>query len=538
MHLFSLFLQVFYAFLLVLNIIFSIKQDKTMSKSVGKGAFILVVSGLICKLFSVLYRLPLTNILGIEGIAIYQMVMSLYSLATVFLSSGLTSALSKLISSARAKGEVLKIKGFLKIGIKYVFAVGLGLGFVMAIFSPFISKIQGFNSGQCYLIMVLLLPLGGLIGVYRGVIQGYENMTPTATSQIIEQVTKFAFGLIFAYLFGRQSPEAGVFGAFLGILISEMVAIIYLYFTLNKKVKFSRETVIEKREFFSAVLPLSFSGGVIPLTHAIESLVILPLLSIAGIENGVAKSLYGLQTGVVGTILSFPLLVSVAVGVALLPKISFLSSSGNHQDEEKTITRAFSVMWACLVPLVLGLTAISREVYLLLFPSVIKDFLVLSNQLTILTAFSVLLSGVMQFLLSILQAKGLFSKALIFSLIGGAGKIATLVILARIKGIGIFALPISNAVLFGTVSVCAMIKLYKTVKVPFFNLALPLLSGAVMFMAVKLFISSFSGGVGLFFAIIVGGSVYVVLTLPLWIEILSPLIAKFKKSKNHLENEG
>ena len=51
-----------------------------MKNSVGKGAFLLILSGFICKIFGALFRLPLTNIIGIEGIGIFQMVMSIYSL--------------------------------------------------------------------------------------------------------------------------------------------------------------------------------------------------------------------------------------------------------------------------------------------------------------------------------------------------------------------------------------------------------------------------------------------------------------------------
>ena len=57
-----------------------------MKNNVGKGAFVLVVSGIICKFFGGLFRLPLTNIVGMEGIGIFQMIMSIYSLALVFVS--------------------------------------------------------------------------------------------------------------------------------------------------------------------------------------------------------------------------------------------------------------------------------------------------------------------------------------------------------------------------------------------------------------------------------------------------------------------
>ena len=85
-----------------------------MKNNVGKGAFVLILSGLICKVFGGLFRLPLTNIVGIEGIGVYQMITSIYSLALVFVSGGVTNALSKLVASARARGDYRIIGSYVR----------------------------------------------------------------------------------------------------------------------------------------------------------------------------------------------------------------------------------------------------------------------------------------------------------------------------------------------------------------------------------------------------------------------------------------
>lgn len=519
-----------------LNRFFRLTQSNYMNRSIGNGALILVISGIICKLFGAFFRFPLTNVLGINGIAIFQMTMSLYSLAVVFLSNGVTNSLAKLVASSRARGEAVKSGAYLKLAIKYVLILGFSLGVIFLLFSRQIASLQGVSGGNSYKLMFLLLPLGGLIGVYRGIIQGHENMTPTAISQIIEQVSRFAFGLSFAYVFGKQGADRGVFGAFLGITISEILSFAYLHFVLSKKMNISFNDLQVKQEFFSAVLPLSFSSGVIPLAHAIESLIILKLLGVAGIEMAFAQKLYGLQTGMIGTILSFPLLLSLAIGMAMLPKISYLSSTGSSEEEKNIIEKAFSLMWAILIPLVLGICSVSKEFYTLVYPNLIGGLLGISEGLTYITAFSIIITAIMQFLISLLQAKGYFKEVLVFSILGGIVKLLTLIIFARMKGIGIYAIPLSNALLSLTISLCAVIKLYSYVKVDFFNICLPLLSGFIMFMAVKLLISSVGGVWGIILAVISGGGVYLVLTLPLWLEFLKDIKYKLKNSKKHLEN--
>lgn len=80
----------------------------------GVSALVLVIGGLVCKCLGALFRLPLTNLLGIEGIGVFQLIMSLYSFSLVVTCGGVASSLSKLISSARARGEHAKISTYLQ----------------------------------------------------------------------------------------------------------------------------------------------------------------------------------------------------------------------------------------------------------------------------------------------------------------------------------------------------------------------------------------------------------------------------------------
>ena len=122
-----------------------------MKSSVGKGALILIISGLICKFFGALFRLPLTNILGIEGIGIFQMIMSVYALLSAIVASGVSSALSKLISTARASGEMEKARKLYALAIKFALILALVLGFIILFLSGSSSSPQQLNWRQAIL---------------------------------------------------------------------------------------------------------------------------------------------------------------------------------------------------------------------------------------------------------------------------------------------------------------------------------------------------------------------------------------------------
>lgn len=500
-----------------------------MKNSLSRGAITLIVSGIICKIFGALFRLPLTNILGISGLGGYQMVMSLYSLTLGFVSGGVTNALSKLVSASRARGDYSSASGYYHYALLFSLSLSLVFGLFFVLFSKSIAALQGFGEASIsYMMLALLLPLGALVGTFRGVIQGYENMTPTAISQIIEQSVKFAFGLVLAYILGKFGVGSGVFGAFLGIAAAEALAALFLAFVAIKKVKLRAAKTPVRAEFFKAALPLTFSGSVLPLAFAIESLIITSLLLKAGIENSTAATLYGLQSGVVGAILHFPLVISLSAATTMLPKISYLSSQGDLDGQKAVINKAFSIMWFLLIPLVIGIISISKGLYLLLYSKNVDGYIDIACQLTRLGGIAIVLSAITQLLNAILQAKGFYNYSLLFNIVGGVFKILSLIIFAPIDRINIFAIPISNIVLYSIICICALVKLGGLMKVNFYNLTLPLLSSFIMYMAVKLWLNYYSGVWGVIIAVMLGGVIYLLLCLPLLIDYGKDFIKKRK----------
>ena len=116
--------------------------------------------------------------------------MSLYAFALVLTCGGVTNSLSKLISTARARGEYKKIKTYLKRAVCVSFCVGFALGLLFLFFGKYIALLQGVGENKSYMLFVVLLPLGAGLATFRGFFQGYENMLPTAISQMHSQVAK------------------------------------------------------------------------------------------------------------------------------------------------------------------------------------------------------------------------------------------------------------------------------------------------------------------------------------------------------------
>ena len=79
-------------------------------KSFVYGAIVLGVASILCKIIGAVFRVPLTYLIGVDGVGIYQLVFPVYALFLVIASSGVPVSISKIISKEYSKGNFANIK--------------------------------------------------------------------------------------------------------------------------------------------------------------------------------------------------------------------------------------------------------------------------------------------------------------------------------------------------------------------------------------------------------------------------------------------
>ena len=314
-----------------------------MKKYVLNGALILAISGFICKILGAFYRIPLSNILGVEGIGLYQMIFSLYSLALVIAGGAVPTSMAIVVAKMRAerKGSIKKVF------LKYFFiSAGLGAIFfaIFLLFAPQISNFQGnalATTGYRYMSFAVLF--SALLAPFRGLFQGYENMTPTAVSQILEQSIKLVLGLGLSYAFINMGLEMGVAGALLGIAISELISFIYLLIRAkifsksvsdynDKTPKISKDYIL----IFLYVL-------IIPLVTAIDSFLTVNLLNI-NFSTQTSTELFGIQSGMVNSLINFPVIFSLALSTSLLPSLTYYKTKNRVGEVKSKISESLNLV--------------------------------------------------------------------------------------------------------------------------------------------------------------------------------------------------
>ena len=196
---------------------------------------VLGLAGVICKLVGVLFSIPLQWMIGLEGLGVYNAVFPTYNLLLTISSAGLPVAVSRLVARSLAKDDPRSAKKVFRTALLLLTVLGCIATIIILGGSGMLA--QRVKIPESQLGFQLIAPCVALVCVlssFRGFMQGQQNMTPTAISQLIEQVGKVGIALPLAHLgsvYGAESGMSaayGAAGALLGTTIAEAAALVYM----------------------------------------------------------------------------------------------------------------------------------------------------------------------------------------------------------------------------------------------------------------------------------------------------------------------
>lgn len=419
-----------------------------------KGAIVLVIFNMIGKIIGAIYRIPLGNLLGAEGIGKYQLVFPLYSLILSISISGIPVAISKIVAEYNSKGQFGDSKKLLKLSLTYLFFVSLALAFAIGLCSKFIAKLQGNPEIYiCYYGIAPAVLFVGVLSVFRGYFQGNLNMLPTALSNLVEQVGKLVFGLYFANSLIKFGVVYGVLGALIGISVSEFIALIFLavyYLIYRKRHNFESVSNLTKRgitkQLLGTSLPITLGGMAGPITAIIDSLLVVNLLIFSGFESSEATSLLGLQSGIVDPLINIPIVIAVAISASLLPNISNVHTV-SIEEEKNLIEKAFQIVLSVSLVCAICFVIFGKQIIEFLYGKTLTfEEIAVAVKLLFLGAFNLILLSLVQVSSGILQGIGKQNLTVKSIAIGSAVKIILTVTLVSFKKINILGAMISGGI--------------------------------------------------------------------------------------------
>ncbi|KGP89907.1 polysaccharide biosynthesis protein [Pontibacillus chungwhensis BH030062] len=349
------------------------KQQRLM-----RGALLLTLAGLFGKVLSAGYRVPLQNIAGDIGFYIYQQVYPILGMAWMISIYGFPMAISSLVARAQARGGSLSVRRF----YAPVFMVMIGVSLVLfSIFYFGSSAIASFMGDQRLRMplrvtatVFLLLPF---TSIGRGVFQGIDEMTPTAVSQMIEQVVRVLV-IISATLFfvgnGYNYYYVGS-GAAFGSILGGLAACLVLSFYITKH----RSVLLKPSASFIPIgdiirtmvlsgLFLCVNYMLLLLMQFADAFTMISSLKIYGLSLKEAQEMKGVFDR------GYPLLqlgtvLASSLALAIVPSVTKKRLENKTTEVQENAGQAMKLSFLISIAASVGLFILMPEVNVLLFTS-------------------------------------------------------------------------------------------------------------------------------------------------------------------------
>ena len=445
-------------------------------KNKGKGSnnflvqgSILAAASIIAKVIGLIYRVPLTNILGDKGNSYYSTANEIYSIILMISSFSLPLAVSKLMSERIHRGEIRNANRVFLCAVRFAVLSGGALALVTYAFAGLLTKyvmnIELAKFGLRVLAPAILI--FAITGTFRGFFQGLSNMVPTAVSQVIEQIINavvsgvcavilYQYGLDLAKQQGNDllAPAWGAAGATFGTVASVTVAMLFImvvYSMYHKKwqrqmrsdVTGHRESSAEiYRILILTILPIVLSTLINNISNVVDQGIFNAVLKGQGYSEDQYATIWGIYVGKFRVLMNVPLSIASCLGPAIVPSLTAAVANRNKRDAVKKISSSIRFTMILTIPCALGMAALGGPIIQLLFHP--TSGLPLSEGIMQAGALLIIFSALSTLTTAILQGLNKLREPLIHCAIALVLHLICLVVLLRNFNLNIYAVIYSN----------------------------------------------------------------------------------------------
>ena len=511
----------------------STENKSSKGESFLKGTFILTVAGFVVKVIGSLNWIFVSRILGGEGIGLYQMAFPIYFFAMTVSQAGVPVAISIITAERVALKDIYGAKRVFHISMALMLVTGLFFSFMTYFAADWLIDWQFVRDARAYKSIVVLAPtvfFVTLLASSRGYLQGWQRMTPTAVSQIVEQIFRVITMILLAELLLPWGLDYASAGASLGALagaVTGLMVLVYFHWKLDKDIERdyghdlqplpgteaeSAWSIISR--IFKLSLPVSAASIMLPVVSNLDLMIVPQRLEVAGYSVNEATELFGYLTGMAVPLVNLSCIITASMAMSIVPAISEARALKDmkrvyNQTAASVRISNFVCFPAFVIVFVLA-TPIASLIYNA--PG--------AGPAVMISAVSIILLGLHQVSTGILQGLGHPTIPMVNMILAAVAKVILNWELTAIPWLGIMGAAWATAADMGVAAIINLIFIYKFIgyrmEIP--QLLKTVVAAAVMAAAVYFFYDFTMawwqiGAISTFGAVIFGCAVYIAVML-------------------------
>ena len=374
-----------------------------------------------------LYRVVLSRLIGAEGLGLYQVALSFFSVFLTLGTGGIPLTVSRLITKSKAEKDSKGASGAFTAGILLSLSLTLPVCLLFALFSENLTFF--FSDARClpvFNVLLVGLVFSSLYAVVRGAFWGEKNFLTPSILELAEESVMVLVGVIL--LQNVAEPLLGATTAAWAAVLSyifSFTASIVCFFAKGGKISSPKKHL---KPTFNATLPLTSVRLSATLVSSAVSVLFPSILIRAGASSEEALTLLGVVTGMTVPILMIPATVIGSLSLVLIPELSEDFYRKNHTQLYKNVERGLRVSLLVAFFLLPFFYALGGDIGKLAFSNALAgEMITKSCPLLLPMSLSMITT-------SILNALGFEKKTFLFYFIGAAGMLVCILFLPTLCG--------------------------------------------------------------------------------------------------------
>ncbi len=286
----------------------------------------------------------LSQKIGAEGIGLYQLIFSVYTLAAAFAISGISIAVTRLVAE-EAGTSAHPTSTVLRKSIGFASTVSICVALALFSLSGFIGTnvLNDARTINAIKILAPSLPFMAVTACFRGYFIGRGKIFKAASSQIFEEMIRMSIIIGTISYFLPKGLEIACYSIVIGSTVAEMigcayVSILYLLDKRKNRIEYAPEKGVLKK-ILAISLPVAASFYLRTGLRTAEGILIPSSLERYGLSNKNALSQYGIIMGMAMPIILFPSVLLFSMSTLLVPEIAKANASGNQCRVSNTVSR-------------------------------------------------------------------------------------------------------------------------------------------------------------------------------------------------------
>ena len=357
---------------------------------------ILAIASIISRMIGLIYRIPLTAIIGDVGNDYYGAAMEVYSILLLISSYSLPLAVSKLVSTRVARGQRKNAYRIFKGALLFALISGTVAGLIIYFGAGIITELL--KTPLSIFAMRVLAPtllVVAILGVIRGFFQGMGTMMPSAMSQLLEQILNAVVSVWTAYmLYGygtrigavlgnseHYGEAFGAAGATVGTGAGAMIALVFVLFVFLVykpvyKRQMQRDRSNETESYGTVflvlvltIVPVLLSTTIYNISSILDQGIFKNVAAAQGYEELTRSTMWGVFQGKYKTLINVPIALASALAASSVPSIATAFASRDIGQVRRKIRMAIRFGMVVAIPCTVGMAVLASPLIELLFPA-------------------------------------------------------------------------------------------------------------------------------------------------------------------------